>query len=340
MTTTEVTKVGGRHFGVLDGWRAISIVMVLAGHLLPLGPKRFAMNESVAASGMALFFTLSGFLITTFLLRSPDVRSFLIRRFCRIVPLAWVYCLIVFVAVGAAAPVWAAHFFFYANLPPFWLIDGTAHLWSLCVEVQFYVGIAVVVALLGRKGLWLMPLLCLAVTAYRVVHGEHISIVTWFRVDEILAGSTLALLLARWPSVRGVSAAWPVMLVGLALMLASAHPAGGPLAYLRPYIAATLVGITLYAPATSFSNLLCRREFAYLAKVSFALYVIHGGLTTTWLASGDTLVKYLKRPLFFAVLFVLAHVSTFHFEQRWIDLGHRWSRRPRRLEATPGERHE
>ena len=335
-----VTTIGGRHFGVLDGWRAMSILMVLAGHLLPLGPKRFAMNEAVASGGMALFFTLSGFLITTLLLRSPDVPTFLIRRVCRIVPLAWLYCLIVFIAVGAAAPVWSAHFLFYANLPPFWLIDATAHLWSLCVEVQFYAGIALVVALVGRRGLWLMPVLCLAVTALRVATGEHVSIVTWLRVDEILAGSTLALVLARWPRAAAVSSNWPVMLVGLVLLLASGHPEGGPLAYARPYIAATLVGLTLCAPATSFSTLLNRRELAYIAKISFALYVIHVGLTTTWLGSGDTAVKYLKRPLLFAALFGLAHLSTFHFEKRWIDLGHRWSRRPRRLEAPQGDRRD
>lgn len=337
---TTTTKVGGHHFEVLDGWRAVSIVMVLCGHLLPLGPKSFEMNESVASGGMAIFFTLSGFLITTFLMRSPDVRSFLIRRFCRIVPLAWVFCFIVMVSVGADASVWAAHFLFYGNLPPFPLVKATAHLWSLGVEVQFYLGIALVVAVLGRKGLWLMPVVGLAVTAFRVAHGDHISIVTWLRVDEILAGSTLALVLARWPMLIRRSAQWPLMLVGLALLLASAHPRGGALAYARPYIAATLVGLTLYSPTSSFSNLLSRHEFAYLAKISFALYVVHGGLTDTWLASGDTLVKYLKRPLFFAVLFGLAHLSTFYFEQRWIDIGHRWSRRPKALASLPGPRHD
>jgi peptidoglycan/LPS O-acetylase OafA/YrhL len=296
------------------------------------------MNEAVASAGMVIFFILSGFLITSLLLRSPDVRVFLIRRFCRIVPLAWLYCGVVFIAVAAAAPVWSAHLLFYANLPPFWLIDVTAHLWSLCVEVQFYVGIALLVALLGRRALWLMPILCLVVTGVRVGTGTHISIVTWLRVDEILAGSTLALVFARWPDARRLpSASWPLMLAGVALLLASGHPEGGALAYGRPYMAAALVGLTLYAPQTSFSQWLSRREFAYVAKISFALYVIHVGLTATWLGSGETLVKYIKRPLYFVVLFALAHLSTFHFEKRWIDLGHRWSRKPRRVEAQQGD---
>jgi hypothetical protein len=48
--------------------------------------------------------------------------------------------------------------------------------------------------------------------------------------------------------------------------------------------------------------LLCA-PLAYLAKLSYALYVIHGGLTSTWLGSGDTLVKYLKRPLLLAEVY-------------------------------------
>ena len=45
---------------VLDGWRAASILLVLAGHLLPLGPKSWEMNGAVAALGMALFLRYPG----------------------------------------------------------------------------------------------------------------------------------------------------------------------------------------------------------------------------------------------------------------------------------------
>jgi peptidoglycan/LPS O-acetylase OafA/YrhL len=73
----------------LDGWRGISILCVLAAHLLPLGPKSWQLNSAIGPLGMALFFTLSGFLITRFLLMHDNVLDFLTRRFFRIVPLAW-----------------------------------------------------------------------------------------------------------------------------------------------------------------------------------------------------------------------------------------------------------
>ena len=37
---------------VLDGLRAISILLVLATHMLPLGPKPLRINETTGAMGM------------------------------------------------------------------------------------------------------------------------------------------------------------------------------------------------------------------------------------------------------------------------------------------------
>ena len=42
---------------------------------------------------------------------------------------------------------------FTANLPPARLLHAGDHLWSLCVEMQFYVGVAVLVSLAGRRGI-------------------------------------------------------------------------------------------------------------------------------------------------------------------------------------------
>jgi|GEM_PF-3760186 len=81
---------------------------------------------------------------------------------------------------------------------------------------------------------------------------------------------------------------------------------GGWLSYLRPYMAAVLVGSTLLNPDTRLGRLLKSRVLAYLASISFALYMFHMGLTPTWLGSGDFTAKYLKRPLLLLVLFPIA----------------------------------
>ena len=95
--------------------------------------------------------------------------------------------------------------------------------------------------------------------------------------------------------------------------------------YVRPYLAAALVGITLWRADGVLERLLRSRPLRYVAEVSFALYVFHPLLAHTWLGSGERLEKYLKRPLLFLALFASAHLSTFHFEKHFIELGRRLS---------------
>lgn len=311
-------------FRSLDGWRAVSILFVLAGHLLPLGPKSWSLNGAFAGSGMALFFILSGFLITTLLLQDSNVKHFLIRRFMRIVPLAWLVLIVTLVLANAPLALYPSHLLFYGNLWDVSLVKPASHFWSLCVEMQFYVGIALLVALFGTRALWALPLICLSVTAYRILNSVEMAVATQFRIDEILAGCILALAYHRLHAK-----AHPVFLklnsiYLLPLLLLSAHEGGGAFNYARPYIAMLVIGATLFKTDNAWWNRwLDHAILKYIATISYALYVIHGGLRETWLASGDVVTRYVKRPLFFAVTFALAHLSTFHFEKRWIALGKR-----------------
>jgi len=314
-------------FQVLDGWRGISILLVLAGHLLPLGPKSWQMNGAVAASGMVVFFILSGFLITNILLNKPNVTHFIIRRFMRIIPLAWLFMLIALILNYSNKDLYLPHFLFYANWEPMALTSGTSHLWSLCVEMQFYIVIALLVASLRSKAFLLLPLLCFTVTAYRYYSNVEMAINTYYRVDEILAGCILALLHNYSTLIkRFISLLSPVYLIPLLIL--SAHPESGAFNYFRPYIAMLTIGSTLFKQQTVWWNKwLGSKALLYIASVSYALYVIHGGLVHTWLGEGDTLEKYMKRPLLIAVTFLMAHISTFYYENYWIRLGKRLTSR-------------
>jgi peptidoglycan/LPS O-acetylase OafA/YrhL len=221
---------------------------------------------------------------------------------------------------GAGMAAWMANLLFYANLPPFYLDYSNGHFWSLGVEMQFYAAIAIVVAIAGGRGLWLVPIGCAAVTGARVVFGVHISIVTWWRVDEILAGGCLALL---W-GARVTPAMTPIapFLLG-PLLLASCHPLAGPLQYARPYLAALLIGSTMLQPKSVFHRILCGRALGYLAEISYALYVIHPLTYTGWLGSGDVIERYAKRVVSLCLTFIFAHFSTRYYEKYWIELGHR-----------------
>lgn len=317
-----------RHLPALDGWRGISILCVLAAHMLPLGPKLLQFNVMMATAGMSLFFILSGFLIVSMLMRNDNVASFLVRRVFRIVPLAWAFLIVVLLLYGADWQAWKANLLFYANLPPFYLDYHNGHFWSLSVEMQFYASIALVVLLAGRRGLALVPMACLAVTAARIAYGVPISIVTWWRIDEILAGGCLALGFGS-DRVRAAAAGLPVFtpFVIAPLLLASCHPALSAMNYARPYCAALLIGSTMMRAPDGFQRLLCGRTLRYLARISYALYVIHPLTVAGWLGEGDVMIRYTKRVGSFLITFLFAHLSTNYYEHYWIGLGHRLATR-------------
>ncbi len=306
----------------LDGWRGVSILLVMAGHLFPLGPKHWQLNFSVATSGMAIFFILSGFLITRILLSNQDIKQFLIRRFARIVPLAWLVLCILLVFNQSTVSAWFGNLLFYANLPPITLMQHNGHFWSLCVEMQFYLFIAALVLLFKKKGLLLLPIICLLLTLLRIANGIEISIVTLYRVDEILAGCCLALIFSNdvaKPIQQFIGSINPIPL--FMLLILSAHPSFESLNYARPYIAMLLVGSTLFNSQPSLVNQWLNNHWLiYIAQISYALYIIHGVLGATWIGTGGTIEKYAKRPFLLLFTWMLAHVSTFYYERYWIQL--------------------
>jgi len=245
------------------------------------------------------------------------------------VPLAWLFTLVVLAFVHASFPVYIAHLFFFGNLPPFWLTGYTSHLWSLGVEMQFYLTIAAICLMFGRRGLWCIPFLCLLVTANRMLTHTLVSIVTSLRADEILVGGVLALACntPHLPLIRKFLA-WVNPLVLLPLAVLASNDLCGSIDYLRPYLVASMVGSTLFqSPRTAVARLLQSRILAYIAAISYALYILHPIVSWGWLASGSLLVKYSKRIPELAAVFALAHLSTFYFEHFWISAGKRWSKR-------------
>lgn len=322
----------------LDGLRAISILLVLATHMLPLGPKYLRLNETAGAMGMSLFFALSGFLIASLLLKNDDVVEFMVKRLTRILPLAYLYALIVFTLVQyqPANVFWTASFL--ENYLPGHLNEYNSHFWSLCVEIHFYVFIALVVLFLGKKGVWLVWPTCLLVTFLRVSQGAYIDIQTHLRADEILAGACVATLFSQgWFNKGGRFLYTAAGVSALAWFLASS-PFAGSLQYIRPYASALLLASVLRHRETHLSSILASPPMRYLAKTSYALYVIHHATYQGWWNEGSIFERYaLKRPVSFAVTFLLAHLSTYYWERPWIAAGKQFIDQRRARQYRPAE---
>ena len=138
----------------LDGWRAISVLLVIVGHLVNYryghGESRFATLTSYCATlGVNVFFVISGFLITSISLKeeastgSFSATNFYLRRVFRIVPAFAVYVgaaalLAAFGAIHQSLAGIARAAPFTGNLPGTECGWFVGHTWSLGYEQQFY----------------------------------------------------------------------------------------------------------------------------------------------------------------------------------------------------------
>lgn len=135
----------------LDGFRAVSIILVLFCHSryfegFPYYLFDFAKQCDV---GVTVFFVISGYLITSLLIKEHDsrkniaIKSFFIRRSFRIIPVFLIYivfiiCVDHFLNLGLTKNNIIHSLTFTTNFDPApnWYLG---HLWSLAVEEQFYI---------------------------------------------------------------------------------------------------------------------------------------------------------------------------------------------------------
>ncbi len=156
----------GLRVPALDGWRGISILLVLAAHA-GVGP------AVPGGLGVTIFFFVSGLLITGQLLDEHrvhgriDLGRFYWRRALRLLPASTAFIVIAGIAYAAcggsmrawapaAALLYAANYAELASHVFDTTLPGLAHpyviLWSLAIEEHFYVFWPVLLLILSRGG--------------------------------------------------------------------------------------------------------------------------------------------------------------------------------------------
>ncbi len=236
----------------IDLLRGISIVLVVMNHIglrIPLyrtGLRQWLPGNLLRAliynglPAVYMFFVISGFLITTNMIRrwgtpvAVSLRAFYARRFARIVPL-----LVLLVAVlslmhllqvtdyviqrqgqslgGAIASAFGLYLNWYeartGYLPGNWDV-----LWSLSIEEVFYIGFPLLCLAIRRLRV-LVPLLVLLALSLPVTRGLASGNEIWMEkaylpgMAAIASGVIGALVAARWHATRAV-ATWMVAVGG------------------------------------------------------------------------------------------------------------------------------
>lgn len=320
-----------RRHPALDGLRAVAIIPVVLLHSWPqLSPSGYY--------GVDVFFALSGFLITTVLLKEFDatgsvsIRRFFMRRVLRLVP-ALLFAVACLVAILAAFP--ASHLPFSKTIEQlpltlFYVSDIAqgafnreivlfSHSWSLSVEEHFYLiwPFVLLAILRGRRerallltaasGAVLISVARLAALPHLLPDRLYYS--PEFHSDGLLIGSVLALAL-RKTAVRDafVRRGHIYSLIGLVTIVAlCAEPSGQSIefgfygGFTIAAIATTLIiGGVVHRPKSLSGRLLSTRPLVGLGRISYGVYLWHAPIALMFDEYG---------PRHFAATFALAIVA-------------------------------
>jgi len=345
------------HIPALDGWRGVAILLVLVDHSTEgINFGRIDHFFRLGATGVALFFALSGFLITTRLLeekqRHGKIRldKFYVRRVCRLIPASLTYLIVIGILTLAGVLTvtreqWFGSLFFFRNyLPMDWPGGGwfTAHFWSLAVEEHFYLIWPTLLILSGGRAI--VPAagaVAVAVWRYVDLHYHVVHATLWFpgrtdvRLDGLLWGCVLAILLQRSDFKRWISRfyTWWLWVAGIGLYIAS-NLLSGRHNY-SPYEPALIALIIIWPVLNSESwvaKMLDLQPVKWVGHLSYSLYVWQ----QLWLVFPDTPARFglfQKLPVNLLCIFASASLSYYLIEKPMVNFGHRLTSKPRTVSS-------
>jgi peptidoglycan/LPS O-acetylase OafA/YrhL len=320
----------------IDGLRAIAVMSVVLNHA---GIALF----SGGYIGVDIFFVISGYLITTILIRDIDANEFSIagfyeRRIRRIYPALFAtlfFTIVVTLILYDSQSLMAfsksvvATTFFFSNLH-FWTESGyfegeaqlkpLLHTWSLAVEEQYYIFFPLLVMLIGR---FFRPKISHILTGIALLSfGWNIyelktdpSGAFYFahlRAWELLIGSILALNPitndAR-PVIRNLLSVIGLGMIIVPIFLYSENTIFPGFAAAIPAFGTALIIYSGIKSPTFINKLLSLPPFVFIGLISYSLYLWHWPLTkfTTYYA-----IEKLTRPeriLLLIVIFIVATLS-------------------------------
>lgn len=289
------------YFCGLDSLRAFSVIAVIWTHVTNQNATGLL---SQGDKGVDLFFAISGFLVTTLLLREFNregrisLRDFYVRRTLRIFPLYYavlgLYCVLVFLTLRNTPK--ASEF--WSNLPAFatftsnWFVDlanGADHgvtfyfAWSLAVEEQFYLfwPMLMVFLLCKVKSYWLLLLAAVILIGAQILAANHGDVMFFAKAigslaPPILMGASFAVVLNRRAgfnalySVLGNRFAAPAAGVLLLVLLQSEAQA-----ILIQLVMATLVASVCMREDTFLHPILTWRPAVFVGTISYGVYLMH-----------------------------------------------------------------
>ncbi|WP_354431829.1 acyltransferase [Mucilaginibacter sp. UYP27] len=339
----------------LDGLRGVAILLVLLPHFgINYYLRQVGLNME-SNIGVQLFFVLSGFLITTLLVSeklttgSVNIKYFYVRRCLRILPVAYLYLLVLIIlnyifTLNIPAFDFLQSFIFYKNSP---LPSSyyTAQYWSLAVEVQFYLVFPALLALNPTRYFWFILSIVIVVPLFAIVsfyttglYNSHTSIALlaklcryafWKGPTMILIGSVFAMLIFKYNlDIRWLGKPKYLSIILLLWTLVICSPRFlYHLKYIAEYISAIIFGIIILMSINS-DNLLSRilrsPIMVRMGLLSYGIYIwqqlfVGNHAWHPWLKFLSPQPVWVLMLVKFVAISVIATLS-FKFEQRFLKL--------------------
>jgi peptidoglycan/LPS O-acetylase OafA/YrhL len=357
--TSDPALKPSSYIPTLDGWRALSIGLVILHHsrvqcTVPiLGPLLQSLSN-FGEVGVELFFAISGLLICSRLLDEEsrsgqiNVKAFYVRRCFRILPAALFYLLVV--AILAAFHViplvpadWFGALLFFRNYAmvfeylhhsPLALHWYTGHFWSLSMEEHFYLVLPALLVAFKKMRIGVLTSLAVAVALWRfvVAHVMHINYQINFRtdthVDALLIPATIAV--ALYPFLRNRAArryipvwSFPIF---VAMEIGLIHTRAPFFFTLQAIVLPLLILSTVLHPGTIPGRILESKPIRWIGWISYSLYLwqqLFFGVN--FVGSPPALAVLRETPINFVTLLACATFSYYLVERPLVRLGHKFA---------------
>lgn len=336
-----------------DSLRGISIIFVLLTHLglFHLLPENNFTRERIwmcisGNTGVLIFFTLSGFLITKILLHEINdfqrinFKHFYIRRFLRLLPPLMVFYILIVVLMHLNMIQSTSYGFIFSILylynyvPNKFYTGELGHTWSLAVEEQYYLIWPFIVNFFNkRKGfIFIIVILILCIISLYIypelTFTKSYKSGRWFipAVAPIMIGSFFAWLIDENESKysdyfkQNKTYIW----AGFILFL---FPLYSPLLKLASLIQSSGISIILiwllFHQESKFTLILNNKFLSFIGTISYGLYIYQG----LFLRTGPTGKLWIQQlPQNIILTFLTATISYYLLEKPILKIKNKYKK--------------
>jgi peptidoglycan/LPS O-acetylase OafA/YrhL len=342
-----------RYIKGFDGLRAVSIIFVLLTHLgiySVIKENNFLeknYNLYSGTTGVMIFFTISGFLITSILLKEKksngkiNLKYFFIRRFLRLLPPLLIFFLAILILMllnflpSDYLALLISFFYLYNFVPHIYYTVELGHTWSLGVEEQFYFLWPFVINKIkkNKTGLILSSFVVVCCITMNFIYplpislnGRSYFLTNYFYVDRwfipaclpIMIGSFTSIILDEYEEYLHSKIHKNLLFLALSIFIfiAQLFIPNLSINYIKLFQPIGISGLLLWIYFNQNNllvNILEFKPISFLGKISYGLYVFQGLFLRTGPGGNLTIQHF---PLNIILVFLISILSYFFVEKR------------------------